>query len=299
MSDEFITFVNTGVVPIGLMAIMFSMGLSLSLKDFEHVARNPKAVAGGIVGQMVFMPLTALSVILLFQLPPQMAMGLFILSICPAGVTSNAVTYAAKANVALAVVLTALSSIVTVFTIPYLAQWGLGFFYVDGEAPMLSPLRTMRQLAEITLVPMAIGMVLRKLNPAIADRVSVWLRPASMVVLIAVIAFAVFVSLELVIENLVRAGPAAYVLNIATMGVGLAIGALLGLAHADRLTLAIEIGIQNATLATFLSLTILGDIGLAITPTIYGVIMLLNAMLLVQWFRRRAARAARAAAAPT
>lgn len=288
MDPAFVALVNTGVVPIGLAAIMFSMGLSLSLSDFVEVARNPKAVGGGLFGQLVLMPLAALAIIAVFRLPPTMAMGLFILAICPAGTTSNAVTYAAKANVALAVVLTALSSIVTVFTIPFLARWGLQHFGLQGDAPALPILRTIQQLAQLTIVPMAVGMVLRRFNPAFADRASVWLRPAALIVLISVIAFSVYVSLELVLENLVRAGPAAYTLNIVTMLLGVGVGAALGVARMDRLTLGIEVGIQNATLATFLSLTILGDIALAITPTIYGVIMLANALLLVRWFRWRA-----------
>ena len=292
MSHEFITFVNTAVVPWGLMAIMFSMGLSLSLADFGEVARNPRAVAGGLFGQIVLMPLAALAVITVFRLPPTMAMGLFILAISPAGTTSNAVTYAAKANVALAVVLTALSSMVTILTIPLLAQWGLQHFYVQGEAPALSPARAMMQLAQITLVPMALGMILRRFNAAFADRASVWLRPASLIVLIAVIAFSVYVSLELVLQNIAQAGPAAYVLNVLAMAIGVGLGYVLRLNEPDRLTLSIEVGIHNATLATFLSLTILGDIALAITPTIYGVIMLLNALILVRWFRMRRARAA-------
>ncbi|MGE0595554.1 MAG: bile acid:sodium symporter family protein [Hyphomonadaceae bacterium] len=291
MDPAFVAFVNTGVVPIGLAAIMFSMGLSLSLSNFVEVVRNPRAVAGGLFGQMVLMPLAALAVITLFQLPPTMAMGLFILAICPAGTTSNAVTYAAKANVALAVVLTALSSIITVFTIPFLARWGLGQFGSQGSVPDLPILRTMQQLAQMTVLPMAVGMVLRRINPAFADRASVWLRPAALIVLIAVIAFSVFVSLELVLDNIVRAGPAAYVLNVVTMLLGVGVGAVLSLAPMDRLTLGIEVGIQNATMATFLSLTVLGDIALAITPTIYGVIMLLNALLLVRWFKWRRARA--------
>jgi BASS family bile acid:Na+ symporter len=109
-------------------------------------------------------------------------------------------------------------------------------------------------------------------------------------VLVAVIGFSVLVSLQLVIENLLRAGPASYALNVGSMALGLALSAALGLNRRDRLTVTIEVGIHNATMATFLSLSILKDVSLAITPTIYGMIMVLNAGLLVRWFRARAAR---------
>jgi BASS family bile acid:Na+ symporter len=292
MPPEVVTLVNTAIVPIGLAAIMFSMGLSLSLADFKEVGRNPRAVFGGLFGQLICLPPLAIAISWAFQLPPAMAMGLFILAICPGGITSNAITYAARANVALAVVLTALSSLIVVFTIPALISWGLSHYFLPGEAPPMSAGRTMMQLAQMTLLPILIGMVLRWWRTGWAERASVWLRPASLVVLVAVILFSVFVSLELVVQNIVRAGPAALVLNLAGMGVGLLIGAVLGLARQDRLTVAIEVGVQNATMATFLSLTILNDLALAITPTIYGVIMVLNAGLLVRWFKTRAARSA-------
>lgn len=287
MAPEFVTLVNTAVVPAGLAAIMLSMGLSLSPGDFREVARNPKAVGGGLFGQLVLVPPLALLVAWVFRLPPEMATGLFILAVCPGGITSNAITYAAKANVALAVVLTTTSSLITVFTIPLLVQWAIGHFYVDGGAPTLSAPKTMLQLSEMTIIPVAIGMILRRLKPALADRLTVWLRPASMIVLIAVIGFSVAVSLDMVLQSLLRAGPAAYLLNVLSMGVGLALATLLGLNASDRLTVAIEVGIHNATMATFLSLSVLGDMALAITPTIYGTLMIVNAGLLVRWFRSR------------
>jgi BASS family bile acid:Na+ symporter len=152
----------------------------------------------------------------------------------------------------------------------------------------------MLQLAQMTLAPILGGMLVNHLWPNTAARLTVWLRPASLVVLIAVIAFAVLASVELVVANLLQAGPAAYLLNAASMGLGLAIAALLRLDRNDSLTVAIEVGIHNATMATFLSLSVLKEMSLAITPTIYGIIMILNAGLLVRWLRRRASAAATA-----
>lgn len=297
MPNEIVALVNTAVVPIGLVAIMFSMGLSLTANDFREVARNPRAVFGGLAGQLLLLPPLAIAVAWLFRLPPEMATGLFILAICPGGITSNAITYAAKANVALAVVLTTASSLVTVFTIPLLLNWVLTHYFVAGEIPPLSVPKTMLQLAQMTLMPVALGMAIRAWRPAAAARMTVWLRPASLVVLIAVIAFSVAVSAQLVLDNLLYAGPAAFVLNAASMGVGLVIARGLSLDRNDTLTVAIEVGIHNATMATFLSLSVLKDIALAITPTIYGVIMVINAGLLVRLFRAFAARHAQSAGA--
>lgn len=287
MSEEFIALINRVVVPVGLVAIMLSMGLSLKPRDFAEVARNPRAVFGGLFGQLVLLPPLAVFAAWAFRLPPAMATGLFILAICPGGITSNAITYAAKANVALAVVLTTLSSLITVSTIPPLMNWGLAHYFVGGDVPPLSVPATMLQLAQMTLAPILTGMLVRYLWPDAAERMTVWLRPASLVVLVAVIGFAVFASLGLVVDNLLRAGPAAFVLNATSMGLGLLIAGLLGLNRNDSLTVAIEVGIHNATMATFLSLSVLKSMSLAITPTIYGIIMIANAGLLVRWLRRR------------
>jgi len=287
MSDQAIAFVNTVFVPVGLMLIMFSLGLTLAVRDFALVAKTPLTVVAGLLGQIVVMPLLALGIGLLFRLPPPMALGLFILGICPAGTTSNALTWLGRGNVALAVVLTALSSLVTVLTIPLLLSWALPHFLGSGDAPKLSVLGTMAQLLRVTIVPIGAGMVVRRFAPDFAGRLARWLRPASAVVLVAVIAFSVVISLDMVMLNIVRAGPAIWTLNVAAMAAGIGIAALIGAGARDRMTLAIEVGVHNVTLAIFLTLTVLGNLPLAVLQNIYGVIMLLNAGLLIRWFRPR------------
>lgn len=291
MSQDAIQFVNTVLVPVGLMLIMFSMGLTLTLGHFGLVLRNARTVGAGLFGQLVLMPLLALAVAALFRLPPELALGMFIIAICPAGTTSNALTFVGRGNVALAVLLTALSSLVTIFTIPLLLSWALPWFLGGGDAtvPRLSVPNTIRQLATIILLPVAAGMVVRWLWPALADRVVPWLRPVAFIILLAVIAFAVAISAEMVLDNLLGVGPAVWVLNVAAMGVGLLLGWMIGADRRDTMTLAIEVGVHNVTLAIFLTLTVLDSLPLALTQNIYGVVMLLNGTILVRWFRARLA----------
>jgi bile acid:Na+ symporter, BASS family len=287
MTPEFIAFVNTRLIPAGLMLIMFSMGLTLTLGHFGLVLRRPRPVAAGLFGQLFLMPLLALGIGLLFGLPPELALGLFIIAICPAGTTSNALTFVGRGNVALAVVLTALSSLVTIFTIPLLLSWALPWFLGGGgEVPTLSIPGTMLQLALIVVIPVAAGMLVRRLRPALADRVVPWLRPVAFILLVGVIAFGVAISAEMVWHNLVGVGPAVWLLNAAAMAVGLLLGRLIGADLRDRLTLAIEVGVHNVTLAVFLTLTVLDSLPLALTQNIYGVVMLLNGSILVRLLRR-------------
>jgi BASS family bile acid:Na+ symporter len=290
MTPQFIAVVNTMFVPIGLMLIMFSLGLSLALRDFALVLTNAKTVFAGLGGQLIVMPLLALLIGMVFRLPPQMALGLFILGISPAGTTSNALTFLGRGNVALAVVLTALSSLVTVITIPLLLSWGLQHFLGGGgSVPKLSVLDTTLQLLRVTVLPVAAGMLLRRFAPGFAARLSRWLRPTAAVVLVVVIAFSVLISLEMVMLNIVRGGPAIFALNLAALAAGLLIARLVGADARDSMTLSIEVGVHNVTLAIFLTLTVLNNLPLAVLQNIYGVVMLLNAGLLIRWFRPRIA----------
>lgn len=289
MSEPWVAFFNATLVPIGLMLIMFSMGLTLALTDFALVARRPRIAGAGFATHLMVLPLLGLSVGWLFRLPPELALGLFIVSICPAGTTSNALTFVGRGNVALAVVLTALTSLVTIFTIPLLLSWAVPWFLSGGgrEVPELSVPTTILQLVRITLLPIAAGMIVRRFAPQAAARMARWLRPTAFVILVAVIAVSVIVSLEMVLESLVRATPAIWTLNVAAMAFGLLLGRLLGASNRDTMTLAIETGVQNVTLAIFLTLTVLGSLPLAVTQNIYGVVMILNASLLIRWWRPR------------
>ncbi len=289
MSDGVVAFFQM-LVPVGLMLIMFSMGLTLQLRDFGLVLKSGRLVSAGLVGQLVALPMLALAIGALFRLPPELALGLFIVAICPAGTTSNALTFVGRGNVALAIVLTALTSFVTVFSIPLLLSWALPWFLSGTrEVPGLSIPTVMLQLVTITVLPVAAGMLVRHFRPALADRMVPWLRPTAFIVLVAVIGLSVAVSLDMVLANLAGVGPAIWVLNVAGMAAGLAIGRTIGVDVRNAMTLAIEIGVQNVTLAIFLTLNVLNSLPLAVTQNIYGVIMLVNGAILIRMLRRRIA----------
>ena len=289
MSEAGIDFVTNRVVPAGLMLVMFSMGLTLTLGDFAMVARRPKLVGAGFVTHLFVLPTLALLVGLLFQLPPERALGLFIVSLCPAGTTSNAMTFVGRGNVALAVILTALSAIFTVFTIPIVLSWAVPWFLAGAgrTVPHLDPIGMMVQLGLITLLPILLGMILRHFRADFAARLARWLRPTAFVIVLVVIAFSVIIAGRMVLDNLVGAGPAIYALNLAAILFGLALGKILGASARDAMTLSIETSVQNVTLSIFLTLTVLGSLPLAVTQNIYGVVMILNASLLIRWWRRR------------
>jgi bile acid:Na+ symporter, BASS family len=300
MSNDWVNFFNTSLVPLGLMLIMFSLGLTLALRDFGLVLRSSKLVGAGFFTHLVLLPLLGLGLALLFQLPPPLALGLFIISLCPAGTTSNGLTFVGGGNVALAVILTALTSLVTVFSIPLLLNWAVPWFlgHGGGDLPPDFIQRTILQLVRITVLPMGAGMLVRHFAPNAAANMARWLRPTAFVILIAVILMAVLGSWQQVMQNLLVATPAILTLNLCAMGLGLLIGRLLGADARDSMTLSIETGVQNVTLALVITLSVLGDLSVAVTQNIYGVLMIFNASLLIRWWRRRIAAEARSKLRP-
>ena len=140
-------FINAEVVPWVLRLVMVGLGLSLTLADFRRVIVFPKAAAIGLIGQLVGMPLTAFVLALIFNPPPFIAVGLVILAACPSGITSNAYSFAARADVPLCVTLSAVTSVITVFSIPFLINLALRVFGDEG------------QLGALPVLPMLIGLV--------------------------------------------------------------------------------------------------------------------------------------------
>ncbi|AMO71333.1 bile acid:sodium symporter family protein [Sphingorhabdus sp. M41] len=276
---------NTVIIGWGLIAVMFSLGLSLTVKDFAYVLQNRRSIGAGLIGQLLLLPPLGCAVVILFGLPPALAIGLLILAFSPGGITSNAVVFAAKGNVALSVVLTSIASLVTVLSTPLLINLSLDYFMTEGTAPAFSVVDTVGRLFQMTILPIVLGMIIRRGVPALAERLVVWLRPAALIVLLCVIGFSVYISADLVWQNIAIAGPAVLALNIFAMLLGLWLARMFRLDDRDSITIGIEVGVQNATVATFLTMAVMNDIVLAVIPTLYGVLMLVNAFILVRIWR--------------
>ncbi|MEX0299778.1 MAG: bile acid:sodium symporter family protein [Kordiimonas sp.] len=288
MGEDIVAFVATKLIPAGLMLIMFSLGMSLTPADFGRLAARPKSAFAGLGGQLLLLPALGWVLAILFDLPPALALSVIILAACPGGVTSNAVVFTAKGDVALSVTLTALSSTITIFTTPLLVAAGIEYFYQDAMPPVMNVWDILKKLFMLSLLPLSFGMVARAMKEDVTVKLVRYLRPTSFVILVLVIVFSLFTSLDLIFENIVTAGPVVFLLNILSLGAGYYLGSILDLTNKERMTIGIEVGVQNATVATFLSLAVLGTWELAIIPTMYGCFMLINAGLFVRLLKAKA-----------
>ena len=148
-------------LPLALFAVLFGMGLSLVPADFRRVILSPKAKIVGLTCQLVLLPLVAFTLALAFRLPGELAVGLMVLAACPGGPTSNVITHLAKGDTALSVTLTAISSMVCVFTIPWIVAFSMDWFLGSGAAVQLPFWKTLGQLTLVTIVPIVCGMAVR------------------------------------------------------------------------------------------------------------------------------------------
>jgi len=273
-------------LPLALFAVLFGMGLSLVPADFRRVVLQPKAKLIGLGCQLLLLPAVAFLLALIFRLPGELAVGLMVLAACPGGATSNVITHLSKGDTALSVTLTAVSSMACVFTIPWIVGWSMDWFLGSGAAVALPFWKTLAQLAFVTILPILCGMALRHARPALALRLE---RPANifaLVFLALIIAAAVAREKDLAHQFAV-AGPAAITLNLVMMLLGFGIGKLAGLPRPQRVTLAIETGIQNGTLALAITLGLLESTRIAMPAVVYSLFMFLSGAAMITWFGRR------------
>jgi len=264
-------------LPIAIILIMTGVGLSLAPVDFQRVFKQPKAFLLGAFCQMLILPLIAIAVIALTGLTGELAIGLFILSLCPGGATSNLYSYLAKADVGLSVSLTAVIGFITPFTIPLLAVWAINFYGSEGEQFDLPIISTWIKLMAVTVVPVLIGMGIRAKWSAFAKRSETYVSWFSMAVLAFVI-ISICINLgEKLIDFAMATGPAVILLNLSTMTLGYFAGRFLLHKEAQSRTITLEVGMQNGTLALLITTGILESGAMSIAPSIYSLFMFVSA----------------------
>jgi bile acid:Na+ symporter, BASS family len=290
--------INTKIVPWALRLVMVGLGLSLTVADFKRVLVYPKAVSVGLVTQVVGQPALGYGLALLFDVPPAIAIGLVILAACPSGVTSNAYTFASKADVPLCVTLSALTSLVTVFTIPFVINIGLRTFDIGGEVPPMSPARALVQLIGFTIVPLAVGMLIRAAAKRLAERALEPIRKSVLYLMICVLVLAGVASYQTILQSLATAGALVLTMNVLSMGMGYGVARLFRLPTKQVVTLTFEVGVHNLTLALTITYTMLLRPDLAVAALLYSVVMPATALVFVRIAKRLiATEEAQAAAA--
>lgn len=271
------------VLPIALALIMLGMGLSLEVKDFVRITKYPKAVAIGLSSQLIILPLLGFGLASVLPMPPAIAVGLIIIALCPGGVSSNMITYLAKGDMALSVTLTLCSSIITIFTLPILANLTLGYFGLQEEMVALPIGSTMAQIFLITVLPIIIGMVFNYQFPQLArklEKITTKLAIAFLGLIILVLLIREWDKLP---DFVVQAGLGVLLLNVLSMFIGFGLSKLARLEPTQQICIAIEVGIQNGTLAIAITAGMLNNPDMAIPGAIYSLMMYLTGFGMIRY----------------
>lgn len=265
------------IVPL-LMIIMFGMGTTMGLKDFEGVVKSPRSVIIGLVCQFTIMPMVGYTLAISFDFPPEVAAGVILVGCSPSGLASNVMSYIAKANVALSLTITAVATLLAPLLTPALMKW------LAGTMVEVNFLKMMVDILKMIILPIGLGLVVN----AIFRKQSVWLNKYMPLVSMVGIALIICIITAAGRDSLLTIGLALVVCTLLHNLVGYALGylmaRLLGLPEQDCRTISLEVGLQNGGLASGLALQMgkVATVGLA--PALFGPIMNITGSLLASFW---------------
>ena len=261
-------------LPLALAIIMFGLGLSLTVGDFLRVAKSPRAVTVALVCQLVVLPVICFGLVWAFDLRPIFAVGMLLLAASPGGTTANLYSHLFRGDVALNVSLTAINSVIAVFTLPLVTNLAIGFFEPPGGAADLGlQFGKVLQVFAIVLVPVAVGMVVRRRTPAFAGRMDRPVRVCSVVVLALIILGTIIAERENIGEYLANLGPVTALFCLLSVSIGYLVPRALGVDERQSIATSMEIGIHNSTLAITIAISVLDSVLLAVPAAVYSLAM--------------------------
>lgn len=267
------------VLPI-LTVLMFDLGLTLKLEDFKLVLSRPKAVIIALFGQIILLPIIAAGLAMIFDLPHILFMGMILISCCPGGSSSNIFSKLAGGDVALSVLLTALSSIITLFTVPLIMSWATG--YVGQEVGITLPVgNLLKQNIVLMLVPVLLGIAVHYIWPTAATKIDKVLSKTAFPALMLLVTIFFIQNYRTIFENIGRIGLCVTLLILLAVFCASAMSRIFKLNGRERRTTVIEVGMQNAAqaIAVATSPFIFANAEMAIPAIIYSLMM--NVVLLI------------------
>ncbi len=282
--------ISTVFLPLALAIIMFGLGLSLSIQDFKRIFNTPKAIIIGSLTQLVLLPILGFGIAsLMLAGNPELAIGLIILAMCPGGPTSNLLTHLGNGDTALCISLTAISSIVKIFTIPLMVNIAIQNYMGTNNVLQLDVVSSIIKIVSITIIPAAIGMFIKSISPSFADKSQKPVKIMSAIFLVLIILAAILKEKQNIVEFFTIAGPAALLLNLSGMTLGYFIPKIFKLPTNQQVTISIETSIQNGTLAIAIASSplMLNNSTMAIPAAVYSIIMFITAGIFISFLKRK------------
>ncbi|WP_428774258.1 bile acid:sodium symporter family protein [Vibrio sp.] len=273
-------------LPISLIIIMMGIGMTLTINDFRQVAQKPKGLILGSISQIIGMPMVAFLLAWGFQLPPEIAVGLVVIAACPGGTASNLFVLLARGNVALSIMLTVIASLITIITLPVATGYALEVFSTESVAITLPVGQMITMMVAVVLVPVIVGMFIRYFWPNWSVKAENWVNKLGGITLLLLVVSILYDIGANLVNLLLQAGAAAITLNIVGIVAGVLIAKFSQLPSQDGLTIGVELGVKNSTLALMVSVTLLGSNAMSVPIIVYSVSMFACAFALTVYGRR-------------
>jgi BASS family bile acid:Na+ symporter len=274
------------LLPLALAFIMFYLGLTLVVADFRQVAAQPKALAVGLVGQVLLVPLAGFAVVQLSGLDPVMAVGLMVLAACPSGVSSGLLTHLARGDTALAISLTAVTSLASVLTLPLVVGAAYQVFMASQLAVQLPVAAMVKGIFVLTTLPVLLGMVLRWRFSSTVIRVEATIGKVTTALFVLIVLNTFWDQRQVLQDNLPTLGPAVVVLNVLILGGAYALSRLTRLTRRDRIAVITECGLKNSALGIVVSLQWLHQPAMSAPSVVYALSMNAFALTFVVLMRK-------------
>ena len=268
----------TILLPLALAIIMIGLGLELTLKDFARVTKHPKAVLVALFCQLVLLVGIAFLLCKIFSLPPLLAVGLMLLAASPGGSTANLFSYLFKGDLALNITLTAINSVIAALTLPFIVNFAILHFMQDSQQVSLQ-FGKILQVFGIIIVPVAIGMLIRRYAPKLTEKLNKPLRIFAVTFLILIIVGAIMSERANIATYLAQVGFATALFCLFSLAIGYFVPRLMNINSKQARASAFEIGIHNSTLAMTIALTVLSSSAIAMPAAVYSIFMYIFAAI--------------------
>ena len=275
----------TNILPLALAFIMLTLGLGLTGQDFIRVINQPKDFLIGLLSQIILLPIVAFIIIKIWPISPELAIGVMIIASAPGGVTSNILTSLARGDVALSISLTAVISLLSVLTVPFVVLTSVDLFGLNNITENISLLSMAIQMFLIVAAPTFLGMIIRKYANNFTLNFEPTAKKISVALFIIVLIGAILSEKENLINYFAQAGLITLLLNILMMILAYNLAKIFGSGSQQKKAISIECGLQNGTLAIFVGTVLFGG-GIYIIPAAtYSLIMFLTSILFVFFLR--------------
>ena len=272
----------TKIAPIILALIMLGLGLGLKIDDFTRILKTPKDFFVGFFSQLIILPLVAYLLIIIFKVPPEIAIGVMIIAAAPGGVTSNILTKFANGDVALSISLTAVISLISIITVPLIIFTSADLFGITNISQNISMIGIALKMFLVVTVPVILGMIIRKFAENFVNSKIQIFEKLNIILFVIFFIAAFYEERESFIDFLIQAGFITFILNITMMIVAYYLGKTFASGIKQQKCIALECGLQNGTLAIFVSTQIFGTDIVYITPTAaYALIMYITGFIFV------------------